>query len=157
MSCASEACLYTSVRGILSRHFQGCQARRERHSPERRETEPWLMLKGYDGPFWDPHSNTLNVTIVRRRERITVFNQLIQHEESIHVQCGYVYDLSWGSYAFRQDVYHHNVAVPHPFACETDTAWCKWLLCKGLNKRFNVILGSVCILNIRGKLTEFLR
>lgn len=57
--------------------------------------------KDRGGPFWDPHSNALNVTIVRRRERITVFNQLIQHEESIHVQCGYVYDPSWGSLCFQ--------------------------------------------------------
>lgn len=88
---------------------------------------------------------------MRRRERITVFNQLIQHEESIHVQCGYVYDLSWGSYAFRRDVYHHNAAVSHPFACETDTAWCWWSLCKALNKRFSMILGSVCVIKFREK------
>lgn len=58
----------------------------------------WMDL---GGPFWDPHSNALIVTFVRRRERITVFNQLIQHEESIHVQCGYVYDPSWGSLCFQ--------------------------------------------------------
>lgn len=57
--------------------------------------------KDHGGPFRDAHSNALNVTIVRLRERITVFNQLIQHEESIHVQCGYVYDPSWGSLCFQ--------------------------------------------------------
>lgn len=38
----------------------------------------------------------LNVRIVPLRERITVFNQLIQHVESIHVQCGYAGKLAGG-------------------------------------------------------------
>ncbi len=72
--------------------------------------------KDRGGPFWDPHSNALNVTIVRRRERITVFNQLIQHESQFTYNVVMCMTPAGVPSAFRRDVYHHNVVVSHPIA-----------------------------------------